>query len=223
MSEQDFENHISIQSIKKQCYDLNFSFQLVSTEYIKNRLLNVNEKKSSGPDGITPKLLKTSAPAVALPLTNLSKYCIDKSTWPSAWKQGDVTPAYKKDEVVKKVNYRPITVLSCIPKLFEKSKYDQLYDCFSPIFSSNMSGFLRGHSCATALIKMTDDLRRALHQNKDVGVVTVDLSKAFDSVCLNILIAKLKAYGIQDQALQLMRIKRNYSTDMHNAYTVVKI
>ena len=102
LSEQDFENHISIQSIKKQCYDLNFSFQLVSTEYIKNRLLNVNEKKTCRPDGITPKLLKTSAPAVALPLTNLSKYCIDKSTWPSAWKQGDVTPAYKKDEVVKK-------------------------------------------------------------------------------------------------------------------------
>ena len=94
-----------------------------------------------------------------------------------------------------------------------------------------MSGFLRGHSCATALIKMTDDLRRALHQNKDVGVVTVDFSKAFDSICLNLLIAKLKAYGIQDQALQLMRIKRNYSTDMHNAYiqwskykyTVVKL
>ena len=51
---------------------------------------------------LTPKLLKASAPAIALPLTNLINYCIDKSTWPSAWKQGDVTPAYKKDEVVKK-------------------------------------------------------------------------------------------------------------------------
>ena len=106
-----------------------------------NRLLNVNEKKTCRPDGITPKLLKTSAPAVALPLTNLSKYCIDKSTWPSAWKQGDVTPAYKKDEVVKKVNYWPITVLSCIPKRFEKSKYDQSCDCFSPIFSCNCQAF----------------------------------------------------------------------------------
>lgn len=123
------------QSIKKQCYDLNFSFQQVSMEYISNLLLNLNEKKSCGPDGITQKLLKASAPAIASPLTNLFNYCIDKCTWPSAWKQGDVTPAYKKDDAVKKVNYRPITVLSCIPKLFEKIKFDQLYDCFSPIFS----------------------------------------------------------------------------------------
>ena len=81
--------------------------------------------------------------------------------------------------------------------LFEKVKFDQLYHAFCPVFSSNMSEFLRGHSCCTALIKMTDDWRIALDQKKDVGVVALDLSKAFDSICHNLLLAKLKAYGLK--------------------------
>ena len=68
-----------------------------------------------------------------------------------------------------------------------------------------MSGFLRGHSCATALIKLTGDFRKALDQKKDVGVVAIGLSKAFDSICHNLLIAKLKAYGLQINALMLIK------------------
>ena len=90
-------------------------------------------------------------------------------------------------------------------KTFWKKQIWSIMWLFLSYLFMQLSGFLRGHLCATAPIKMTDDLRRALSQNKDVGVVPVDLSKAFDSICLNLLIAKLKAYGIQDQALQLMR------------------
>ena len=55
------------------------------------------------------------------------------------------------------LNYRPISILSAIPKLLEKVMCDQLYDVFKSKFSLNMSGFLRGHSCCTALLKMVDD------------------------------------------------------------------
>ena len=68
-----------------------------------------------------------------------------------------------------------------------------------------MSGFLRGHSCATALIKLTDDWRMALDQKKEIGPFAIDLSKAFDSMCHNLLLAKLRAYGLRDSALKLMR------------------
>ena len=76
---------------------------------------------------------------------------------------------------------------------------------FLPTFSTNMSGFLKGNSCATALIKLTDDWRMDLDQKKEVGVVAIDLSKAFDCICHNLLLAKLKAYGLQEPALQLIR------------------
>ena len=83
--------------------------------------------------------------------------------------------------------------------------FDQLYASFAPILSSNMLGFLKGHSCATALIKLTDDWRSALDEKKEMGVIAIDLSKAFDCIRHNLLLAKVKAYGVQEPALQLLR------------------
>ena len=126
--------------------------------------------------------------------------------WSYQWKLSNVTPVYKKDDETSKSNYRPVSVISVIPKVFERIKYDQLCSAFTPIFSDNMSGFLRGHSCCSALLKLTDDWRHALDKKKDVGVVAIDLSKAFDSICHdNLLLAKLKAYGVQDSAFKLIQ------------------
>ena len=64
-----------------------------------------------------------------------------------------------------------------------------------------MSGFLKGHSCATALIQLTDhEWSRALDEKKDVSVAAIDLSKAFDGICHNLLLAKLKPQGVQEPA-----------------------
>lgn len=65
-----------------------------------------------------------------------------------------------------------------------------------------MSGFLRGHSCYTALLKLTEDWRQALDLKKDVGVIAVDLSKASDSKCHDLLLAKSRAYGCQDSVIR---------------------
>ena len=80
----------------------------------------------------------------------------------------------KKDEVTNKNNYRPVSILPAISKLFEKVMFDQLNASFAPTLSSDMSGFLKGHSCATALIKLTDDWRSVLDE-METGVVAIDL------------------------------------------------
>ena len=113
---------------------------------------------------------------------------------------------HKKDEVTDKNNYRPVSVHPAIFKLFEKVMFDQLYASFASILSSNMSGFLKGHSCATALIKLTDDWRSALDEKKETGVIAIDLSKAFDCICHNLLLAKVKAYGVQEPASSTLKI-----------------
>ena len=82
--------------------------------------------------------------------------------------------------------------------------FDQLYDVFQPLFSSNMSGFLRGHSCCTALVKMVDDWRLALDSKKVTGSLAIDLSKAFDSICHNLLLAKLRAYSVGEEATDFL-------------------
>ena len=125
-------------------------------------LLKINAKKSTGPDDFSPKIIKLSAPSIAsllANLLNLFNHYIRKSTpsMPSEWKMSNVTPIHKKGETTDKSNYRPVSVLSAISKLFEKVMFDQLYTSFTPTFSSNMLGFPKRHSCATALIKLTDD------------------------------------------------------------------
>ena len=157
-------------------------------------LSKIEVKKSTGHDGISPKILKLSTPSLAGPLTTLFNYCIRTSTLPCSWKMSNVFPIYKNGDTSDKNNYRPVSVLPAISKLFKKALFDQLYSSFLPSFSPNMSGFLRGHSSATALIKLTDDWRKSLDQKQEVGVVAIDLSKAFDCICHNLLLAKLKAY-----------------------------
>ena len=70
--------------------------------------------------------------------------------------------------------------------------------------SSSLSGYLKGHSCPTALLKMTEDWRTSLDNRETVSTVAVDLSKTFDSVCYGLLLAKLKAWGFSTDSLMLM-------------------
>ena len=124
LSLEEFSNHQSITSISSQNFNFAFSFQPVSAEYIGKLLIELN--KSCGPDNIPPKILKLSAPTIKGPLTKLINYCITESSLPLDWKRSHITPVYKKDDASSVKNYRPISILSAIPKLLEKVMYDQL-------------------------------------------------------------------------------------------------
>ena len=205
LSEDDFTDHPSIVTIKSKHNPLNFSFTEINSETMIAYLSKIEAKKSTGHDGLSPKILKLSTPSLVDPLTTLFNYCIRTSTLPSSWKMSNVSPIYKKGDTSDKNNYRPVSVIPAISKLFEKVLFDQLYSSFLPTFSPNKSGFLRGHSTATAQIKLTDDWRKSLDEKQEVGVVAIDLSKAFDCICHNLLLAKSKAYGLHDTALKLLR------------------
>ena len=150
------------------------------------------------------KILKLSAPTIAVHLTKLLELCNSTSTWPAEWKLSHVTTVFKKDNATSVSNYRPTSVLSVIPKILEKVMFDQLYDAFQPLFSSYISGSLRWHSCCTALAKMVDDWRLALDSKKVTASIAVDLSKALDSICHNLLLAKLRAYGVGEEAIDFL-------------------
>ena len=139
--------HPSVSSITSRDFKLTFSLQLVRVSYIETLLGEIKCNKSCGTDNIMPKILKFSASSIAVHLTKLLSLCISTSTWPTEWKLSHVTPVFKKDDPTSVSNYRSISVLCIIHKIVGKVMFDQLYDVFPPLFSSNMSGFLRGHSC----------------------------------------------------------------------------
>ena len=127
---------------------------------------------------------------------------IETSQFPNLWKLG-VTPIFKGGDRSEKSNYRPISILPVILRLFEKLIADQLYQYRNEnnIFSSNESGFRQLHSTLTCLLKNTDDWYSGLDLGKLVGLVFIDLKKAFDTVNHDILCQKLNCYGIHQREL----------------------
>ena len=87
--------------------------------YEKEALQEINIKKASGWDGIKPKLLKLAAPGIAKSLTGLYNCCISKAEWLTEWKKGEWAPVLKDKDCTNIRNYRPITVLNAVNKIFE--------------------------------------------------------------------------------------------------------
>ena len=116
---------------------------------------------------------------------------IKQNIFPEELKHPKVVPVYKKGVVDDPHNYRPISVLPCISKVFEKYICNQLQEFFNKtnILHSTQSGFRKGHSCQTALLHLVNKWATEIDKGNMVGTLFLDLSKAFDFV--NILLKNL--------------------------------
>ena len=140
-------------------------------------------------------------------------------TFTDDWKCARVTPLFKQGEASDLNNYRPISVISVIAKVFERIVYDQLYNCLSneDIISTHQSGFRSLHSTVTALLKATDNWAFNIDRGNVNAVVFLDLKKAFDTVDQDILLSKMNLEGIQGIALDWFR---SYLTNRTQRYLV---
>ena len=130
--------------------------------------------------------------------------CIEEGTFPSNLKNADVTPLYKKTDRVFKVNYRPVSILPTLSKVYENVLHTQIYTYFNNIFSKFLCGYRKGYSTQHCLLYMLDKLKASLDQGMCTGILFTDLSKAFDCKSHELLIAKLYAYGFTKKSLTLV-------------------
>ena len=192
----------------------------ISKERVVDLLLSVPLHKATGDDGSSAKLLRIAAPAIADSLCKLINYCIDTQTFPTKWKDGKVTTIYKgQGSHDDKNNYRPITVLPLLSKLFEKHICDHLYDFLeeNALRHHLQSRFCKFHSTETALIRLTDQLFLNLDKNRSTGLVFIDYRKAFDLKDHDLLLTKLNASRICGHELDLLR---NYLSE-RKQYVVI--
>ena len=116
-----------------------------------------------------------------------------------------MTPIYKADSKVDPANYRPISVLSVIGKLFQKAIFNQVYAYLNEnnLLSKYQSGFRPMYSTLTILIDITDHWYLNIDSGLTNAILFIDLKKAFDTIDHEILLSKLELHGFQGASLNL--------------------
>ena len=178
-----------------------FQFSQIEIHNVYSILNNLKANKSTGLDKIPAKILKLSAEIIAPSLTYIFNLSLESGIYINEWKRARVTPIYKSEDKTKCENYRPISILPVISKVFEKEVFRQLYD--NDLLSKHQSGFRPKHSTVSALIQMCDNWLSNMDVGKINCVVFLDIRKAFDSINHEILLNKMNLnFGISGNALK---------------------
>ena len=195
-----------------------FEFRQCSEEDVRKILSKIPNNKADGIDGIPMKAIKLGIEILLSPITYLINKLIMHG-FPKQLKQSIVMPIYKKGPADKTENYRPIAIVPAISKLAERVIANQLNTYLSEnnLITNSQHGFRSNHSTNTALLHLTEDVRQMLDRGLAVGLIALDLSKAFDTINHKILINKLKALNLGHGVISFFS---NYLT---NRTFVVKV
>ena len=199
--------------IKESTSHLNpgFSCKLENFEFCQNDVIDAIKELdpySSTPDGDIPaRVLKSCCEHLSFPIFLLWKNSFNSGLIPGPLKTQYVTPVFKKGDQTDAANYRPISITSHIIKVFERVIRKQLVSYMenNNLLSNKQHGFRKKRSCLTQLIDHVDHILKALNSGDEVDTIYLDYAKAFDKVDQQILINKLRRYGIEGNMLQWIK------------------
>jgi exonuclease III len=168
----------------------------VTEEEVLKELKTLNPTKAPGPDNIPTKVIKECASELTPSITQLFNDSLNLTKVPTAWKTANITPIHKKGNKHTANNYRPISLLPVISKVLERCVYNKIIDILIPKITNFQHGFLKNRSTTTQLLHVFSNINNILDNGDQTDVIYFDLSKAFDSVPHNLLLHKLKSFGI---------------------------
>ena len=196
-----------------------FSFQKVNEIQIENEIKELNSRKASGADGIPANILKETVDILKSPLTQLFNVTVENQHFPNDLKYANVTPLHKKEENIDKKNYWPISILPSTSKIFERLIFKQMTDFVENKISEYLCGFRKGYNTQHALMRLIDKLNKSLDKKEKIGILMMDLSKAFDCISHDLLLAKLSAYKFDKCSLKVnLQLFKGKKTEGKNQF-----
>jgi hypothetical protein len=171
---------------------------------IHKHLLNINPRKSVGPDNIHPRVLKELNNVLKTPTTLIYNKSLEICKIPYDWRDANVTPIFKKGSKKKVENYRPVSITSIPCRNLEKCIRDELVSHLenNNLINDSQHGFRRNKSCLTNLLEFFDKVINIYDNREPIDVIYLDFAKAFDKVPHNKLIHKLKSYYIGENLIK---------------------
>ena len=118
-------------------------------------------------------------------------------------KLADARPVHKKKSRLEKTNYRSVSLLPNISKVFERCMHRQISEYFETVSSKFQCGFRKAYSTQDCLLAMVENCKKALDQENEYGALLTDLSKGFDCLPHDLIVAKRHAYGFSIESLKL--------------------
>lgn len=211
----------SIDFYELNTFKPNITFQLVpvNEEAVENAINNI-KSNAVGSDQINIKMLKLCVPFITPGITCIINTAITTGKYPRAWKKSLIFPINKINKRVDYSDLRPINILPALSKVLELLVYNQIFDCIqqNSIIPTNQSGFRENHSTTSALLKVTDDIIRGLDNGNVTILLSLDYSKAFDTMNHKMLCTKFKYYGFDETTINFIK---SFLTDRRQCVVII--
>lgn len=178
-----------------------------TTVEVHDIIMNLKDTTSVGYDEIPMKLIKICSRTMATVLTPIINKCLESGVFPDNLKYSTIKLIYKKGDEKDIQNYRPISLLPNISKIFEKVISTRIYKFIDRynILTDRQNGYVKGRTTAKAIYEVLQDILDGINNDCETVGVFMDLTRAFDSVNYSKLYSKLESVGIRGISLDLIR------------------
>ena len=193
-------------------YPNSMVLQKTGCDEVRSKFKKMKNKKSTDHDGIRNKFLKLCSPIIQPYLVHAVNKAIETKCFPKNLKEAKVFVLSKEGDTSSPDNYRPISLLSAMSKVFEKNFYKRNTKFFSQtkLFADNQFGFRNQYSCLHATAQTSQFLNEWYDLRSEGYASFIDIKKAFDTIDLSVLLSKLESCSVRAPVLHL---REDYLTD----------